>query len=504
MKSSTSMEAAASSSLNMEKSMFSFFQVKEAANTIHLHGDQTLISKTSSQAMNDKDPSLSNEQDDLVEDYKKDGLVSSAKADMGQVRQENQKLKHTLTRVLKDYKSLQMHFNDFFQQEVPKSSERLDPDQEGDGTELISLRLGTLSSYKPKRDGPKKVNCFSKSKEDGDDDQELKLGLGCEFDLTPTRVGINDLKKDETTQIMEPPVDSLKTQRIEDNDLLDQIPLKKARVSVKVICDTQTMNDGCQWRKYGQKIAKGNPCPRAYYRCTVSPSCPVRKHVQRCAEDRSVLITTYEGTHNHPLSVSATAMASTTSAAASMLKSTSSTSQPGLTTIAASSTTTASTTTFSSHHGMTYNSRAPQYPFYLPNTTISTYQSHPTITLDLTTNPHFNRSTSSQFGMAAPRFSSSTCLNFSSPSSSSSSSIESNYKNPIMFSYLGSQTLNEALYTTSSHDSYKNNSGSASQQHSAETIAAATKALTSNPSFRSALAASITSLVRNAGGGARI
>lgn len=81
-----------------------------------------------------------------------------------------------------------------------------------------------------------------------------------------------------------------------------EVPITKtSRIMVRSHSNDKSLivKDGYQWRKYGQKVTKDNPSPRAYFRCSMAPNCPVKKKVQRCAEDDSVLVASYDGEHNH-------------------------------------------------------------------------------------------------------------------------------------------------------------------------------------------------------------
>ncbi|XP_037497086.1 WRKY transcription factor 1 isoform X2 [Jatropha curcas] len=77
------------------------------------------------------------------------------------------------------------------------------------------------------------------------------------------------------------------------------------RLVVQTLSEVDIVNDGYRWRKYGQKLVKGNPNPRSYYRCS-SPGCPVKKHVERASHDPKVVITSYEGQHDHNMPPSRT------------------------------------------------------------------------------------------------------------------------------------------------------------------------------------------------------
>ncbi|KAI3441433.1 uncharacterized protein J3R85_002344, partial [Psidium guajava] len=74
--------------------------------------------------------------------------------------------------------------------------------------------------------------------------------------------------------------------------------VREPRVVVQTMSEIDILDDGYRWRKYGQKVVKGNHNPRSYYKCTYA-GCPVRKHVERASHDMRAVITTYEGKHNH-------------------------------------------------------------------------------------------------------------------------------------------------------------------------------------------------------------
>ncbi|KAK8980345.1 hypothetical protein V6N11_061556 [Hibiscus sabdariffa] len=92
--------------------------------------------------------------------------------------------------------------------------------------------------------------------------------------------------------------------------LRPEVPAASERSQVFVKTDPRDQSlkvkDGFQWRKYGQKVPKDNPSPRAYFKCFMAPGCPVKKkgnktyvQVQRCVEDKSYVVAIYEGQHNH-------------------------------------------------------------------------------------------------------------------------------------------------------------------------------------------------------------
>ncbi|KAE8692862.1 Sensory transduction histidine kinase, putative isoform 1 [Hibiscus syriacus] len=87
--------------------------------------------------------------------------------------------------------------------------------------------------------------------------------------------------------------------------------IQEPRVEVHSCTDSKIIGDGFRWRKYGQKVVKGNPYP-SYYSCT-NLKCNVRKHVERASDDPRAFITTYEGKHNHKMPLRNTNHAAATS-----------------------------------------------------------------------------------------------------------------------------------------------------------------------------------------------
>nr|QCV57343.1 WRKY transcription factor [Fagopyrum tataricum] len=114
---------------------------------------------------------------------------------------------------------------------------------------------------------------------DEEDDAAIHMGTQAADDNEP------DLKKQK---MEEPLIETALASRA----------IREPRVIVQIESEVDILDDGYRWRKYGQKVVKGNPNPRSYYKCT-HPGCTVRKHVERASHNLKCVLTTYEGKHNH-------------------------------------------------------------------------------------------------------------------------------------------------------------------------------------------------------------
>lgn len=167
---------------------------------------------------------------------------------MGEVKEENERLKMLLEKTVKEYQSLQMQFIDILQQEA-KSKDTVPSHQAKEEPELVSLSLG-ITSTEPKKED-KKNNSIRNGQEEEKLNGALSLGLQ-DYRFEPSSAehvrntscsnnSFEEQKEEEPTEIW-PPSKILKTMKSGDDEVPQQSQVKKTRVSVRARCDTTTVS----------------------------------------------------------------------------------------------------------------------------------------------------------------------------------------------------------------------------------------------------------------------
>ncbi|CAL0328054.1 unnamed protein product [Lupinus luteus] len=166
-------------------------------------------------------------------------------------------------------------------------------DWKADGQEKASSTSAVPEVSDPISTNKAKSLCMLEAEETPEQSSTLASHDDDEDEATQTPVSLEDGVEDDESESKRRKKES---QLVESN--LSSRAVREPRVVIQIESEIDILDDGYRWRKYGQKVVKGNPNPRSYYKCT-SAGCSVRKHVERASHDLKYVITTYEGKHNH-------------------------------------------------------------------------------------------------------------------------------------------------------------------------------------------------------------